>query len=836
MPCSTSFVRNPSTNIRCSEKRVKNWIIPGNNKCIHRNLNSNHSLYYHKKEHQYLPYPYRIVNHKADHVKCPDMSSRSSEIIAKSRFKLVRPPTSSVASLTPITIQGHKLASETKTKEQSTVPSLLVSNNSTSVVKKAHKMSLINSTSVLSSASVVKKKFQGAKSQAEPSSMIISSPMFQKKHQLVSVINDHNRNTSVSVMKTLKFRKDSCVTDFKDITKCNRRNTVFKKQNSIKTQSKNTMHVKGKASYDDPKDLICSSKMLQKAVSSKENQFLNEKFHNDKKQEYYHNLQGSSNRKLTKQLKAARTLVKQPTTNRAPIVQLSTSREFVTQTRLIRKCKLSDKTTKLIRTPLIRIVKSKYKVINEKVQQGRTSFQNRKILSPVEKSRCDYKPVVRSKKNKSHIIGGSTWNWNKKSFMYKKRTCQAHHQILKPTSKHVYKGYHMFLKNKFIRKPDHQQISRKNQTKMVIIGGLMYRASNMKLSRAVKLNGNKKLGHKTCKLLQRGKHSKSQVVIVRGVRYQMDPSGRTLQKISNMNSENKAWTKESSRSVLKRIDLGRATYVQTKPGVLTKTGFCEARSFASQAVSRSIKCVLEAFQKKTKRKTNQYCMFFNRFGKCHKRNICPYIHDPEKVAVCTRFLRGTCKVVDCLFSHQISPDKMSVCSFFLQGRCNHDKCPYRHVNVNPNAEICRDFLKGYCPARDQCKKQHVLSCPEFKKTGQCLKGSSCPLSHPVKSNMKSTWPSIPQKEEMPLQVQDKKEIKHCQKSISESKDSIKETEDEGIQPPSKLPRLPSYISLVDHSKKETPESVQDTKAGKGELSLQIRPNFLVRFTPAFKHK
>ncbi|XP_076340166.1 uncharacterized protein LOC143240860 isoform X2 [Tachypleus tridentatus] len=847
MPC------NPSTDVRCNEQRVKNWIIPGNSKCIHRKLNSNLSSYYHKKEHRYLPYPYRTVNLKADHGTSCNRSLRSSEIIAKSRFKLVRPPSSSVASLAPITIQRHKLASETKVKEQSTVPSLLVSNNSTSVAEKASKMSLINSNSVLSSAYVVKKEYQEAKSQAEPSFMI-RSPMLQRKHHLASVINDYNRNTSVPVMKTLTFRKDSCLTDVKDITKCHRRSTalsksgkapstimtksVCKKTNSIKTQLKNTMLVKDKSSYDDPKDLRCFSNLLQTAVSSKENHFLNEKFHKDTKQEYYPNLLSSLNRKRAKQFKASRTFVKQPVTNRASVVQLNTSRERVTQTRLIRRYKLSDKTTKLVRTPLIKIVKSKYKVINKKVQQGKTSFQNRKMLAPVEKSKCDYKPAVRSKKNKLHLTGGSTWNWNKNSFTYRNWTCQAHHHILKPASKHVSKKRNVFLRNKFIRKPDYQQISRKNHTKMVIIGGLMYRASNMKLSMAVKPNENKKLGHKTYKLPQRGKHSKPQVqvVIVRGVRYQMDPSGRTLQKISNMNSEDKAWTKESSSSVLKRIDLGRATYVQTKPGVLTKTGFCEARTFASQAVSRSIKCVLEASQKKTKRKTNQYCMFFNRFGKCHKRNTCPYIHDPEKVAVCTRFLRGTCKVVDCLFSHQISPDKMSVCSFFLQGRCNHDKCPYRHVNVNPNAEICRDFLKGYCPARDQCKKQHILSCPEFKKTGQCLKGSSCLLSHPVKSNVKSTWPSIPQKEEMPMLIQVEKEIKHCQESISESKNSVKETEDEGIHPPSKLPSLPSYISLEDHSKKEAPGSVQETKAGKGELSLQIRPNFLVRFTPALKHK
>lgn len=29
-------------------------------------------------------------------------------------------------------------------------------------------------------------------------------------------------------------------------------------------------------------------------------------------------------------------------------------------------------------------------------------------------------------------------------------------------------------------------------------------------------------------------------------------------------------------------------------------------------------------------------MYYNRFGRCNRGQHCPYIHDPEKVAVCTR--------------------------------------------------------------------------------------------------------------------------------------------------------------------------------------------------------
>ena len=76
-------------------------------------------------------------------------------------------------------------------------------------------------------------------------------------------------------------------------------------------------------------------------------------------------------------------------------------------------------------------------------------------------------------------------------------------------------------------------------------------------------------------------------------------------------------------------------------------------------------------------------MFCLCAGKCNKMATCPFIHDPDKVAVCTkyvcllhllshacrhflsyrpdsRFLRGMCDKTDgtCLFSHKISKEKV----------------------------------------------------------------------------------------------------------------------------------------------------------------------------------
>ena len=113
-------------------------------------------------------------------------------------------------------------------------------------------------------------------------------------------------------------------------------------------------------------------------------------------------------------------------------------------------------------------------------------------------------------------------------------------------------------------------------------------------------------------------------------------------------------------------------------------------------------------------------MFFNKFGKCKKKEdgVCPFIHDPEKIAVCRKFLQGNCFKDACLLSHKVAPEKMPVCKYYLEGLCSKDPCPYRHVKVSDSAEICPDFLKGFCPLYDNCMKRHENQPkPSTSKTG-----------------------------------------------------------------------------------------------------------------------
>ncbi|ORX93742.1 hypothetical protein K493DRAFT_34613 [Basidiobolus meristosporus CBS 931.73] len=136
---------------------------------------------------------------------------------------------------------------------------------------------------------------------------------------------------------------------------------------------------------------------------------------------------------------------------------------------------------------------------------------------------------------------------------------------------------------------------------------------------------------------------------------------------------------------------------------------------------------------------SKYCQYFNRFGRCSKGSKCPYIHDPKRVAICTKFLRGACeKPEECPFSHNITPERVPLCYHFQKGKCTNQDCPYLHVKVNPDAPVCKAFLtEGYCPNGKSCKERHVWECPDFSATGIC-ENSKCKLPHVARGHKRNS--------------------------------------------------------------------------------------------------
>ncbi|KAH9305277.1 hypothetical protein KI387_009681, partial [Taxus chinensis] len=221
-------------------------------------------------------------------------------------------------------------------------------------------------------------------------------------------------------------------------------------------------------------------------------------------------------------------------------------------------------------------------------------------------------------------------------------------------------------------------------------------------------------------------------------RYKMDPSKRTLQMIPAEGSTCSFNTSSASNTIdtaklatPRRVSIGGDEYLRVGNGnQLVRDPKKVCRVLASEKVRWSLhtaRCRLA--------KRQQYCQFFTRFGKCNKEDgKCPYIHDREKVAVCTKFLKGACFNAICELTHKIIPERMEDCSYFLKGFCTNEKCPYRHVNVNPKAPVCDGFLKGYCAEGDKCNKKHTYVCPQYAATSECPERLSCKLHHPKKKD------------------------------------------------------------------------------------------------------
>jgi hypothetical protein len=222
-----------------------------------------------------------------------------------------------------------------------------------------------------------------------------------------------------------------------------------------------------------------------------------------------------------------------------------------------------------------------------------------------------------------------------------------------------------------------------------------------------------------------GRRGKSlQFVSMSGQKFVVDSGGRRMKRLS---------LSSPSSSRLRLRSRGRSVSESHTPSNSVK------QYLASRAVLRSRVYVWSAKHRK-KDNAKQYCIFYNRFGKCNRGDSCPYIHDPSKIAVCTKFLRGMCDKTDgsCLFSHTLSKDKLPTCRYFLRGVCTREVCPYRHVSVGRRAEVCLNFARGYCPNGEQCSKRHIVDCPEFSEQGSCPHGDKCLLRHRKKTEASAT--------------------------------------------------------------------------------------------------
>ncbi|KAL2622795.1 hypothetical protein R1flu_003000 [Riccia fluitans] len=226
------------------------------------------------------------------------------------------------------------------------------------------------------------------------------------------------------------------------------------------------------------------------------------------------------------------------------------------------------------------------------------------------------------------------------------------------------------------------------------------------------------------------KASGERIVWVGLHRYKMDAASKTLQRIPDTKGESEATMSTTPAKTLplltpRRSYIGGTTYLRVG-NQLVRDPKAASQALASEKVRWSLHHARSRGAKK-----QQYCQFFTRFGKCNKENgKCIYIHDPDKVAICTKFLKGECSNDQCLLTHKVMPERMPDCLYFLEGLCTNENCSYRHVNVNPKAPYCDGFLRGYCKDGDKCNKKHTYECPTHAATGKCSDETTCKLHHP----------------------------------------------------------------------------------------------------------
>ncbi|KAK6178528.1 hypothetical protein SNE40_013302 [Patella caerulea] len=327
----------------------------------------------------------------------------------------------------------------------------------------------------------------------------------------------------------------------------------------------------------------------------------------------------------------------------------------------------------------------------------------------------------------------NVYSWNKySSYSFSGRQRGSQYKI---DQHHIQRKLHS-LNKPFPYKKTSLKFDRRNGKagcRLVFINGFLYRSTNKSMTKTGskkvdnrRKSASPKLPNKKSVVIKNLSGKQMKTVKVRGVTFHMAADGHSLHRIRTGKDERTSSKKPLNEVKVTRVDIGGVTYIQTKPGTLVRMTTTRTRAVASRVINKSISTVTNKLRKKVNK---QYCIFYNRFGKCNREEKCPHIHDPEKIAVCTRFLRGTCNITDCLFSHKAAKEKMPVCSYFLKSRCMKDDCPYLHVKVNQDAAICLAFINGYCPRGKECKKLHSRLCPEYTNTGICSNREKCRLQH-----------------------------------------------------------------------------------------------------------
>ncbi|ORX46426.1 hypothetical protein BCR36DRAFT_414086 [Piromyces finnis] len=244
-----------------------------------------------------------------------------------------------------------------------------------------------------------------------------------------------------------------------------------------------------------------------------------------------------------------------------------------------------------------------------------------------------------------------------------------------------------------------------------------------------------------------------QITTILGVKYQKSLDGRRLtvykpleQRIVKINNIDFKLSPTGIKLVRKVTETNKA---EITPKIVQYKNELYYRTKSGNLTKNIKKSILLNNKLVNSEKTIIYCAYFIRFGKCKNRK-CRYIHDPDHISLCPRFLKGNCQDKNCLLDHSKNPKKLPLCIHFQNGKCLNENCPYVHVKLSEDTPVCKDFaMKGLCEKGLSCLNKHLYQCPEFANTGKCT-NIKCIFLHvnsksqpkPVTSNNKSNQGNV----------------------------------------------------------------------------------------------
>ncbi|ORX39403.1 hypothetical protein BD324DRAFT_619574 [Kockovaella imperatae] len=209
--------------------------------------------------------------------------------------------------------------------------------------------------------------------------------------------------------------------------------------------------------------------------------------------------------------------------------------------------------------------------------------------------------------------------------------------------------------------------------------------------------------------------SEGQRVVIDGIVFQFEMGGQKLTRIGELSPASNGQSSTSHGSpTRKSVNYAGSKFRRTSRGNLVKS---------------STKAELSKIP----------CRYFTKTGRCDRALTCPYAHNPERLAICPRFLRGTCPNTPstCPLCHNPTPHNTPSCVHFqATSTCrNGSSCPYPHVRVSDDAPVCDAFAReGWCdePA-GKCPKLHLWECGEWREKGICSRGDKCGLRHVLRA-------------------------------------------------------------------------------------------------------